>query len=55
MSDEDSKQHFLGYREDKKAFRQYLGRIENCPHKVMTTVDDPDFYAKIQAAVLRQM
>jgi hypothetical protein len=55
MSDEELKQHFLRHREDKKAFRAYLDRISERPHEVITTVDDPAFDAKIQAAVVRKM
>jgi hypothetical protein len=33
----------------------YLDRLNARPHEVITTVDDPDFDRKIQAAVLRQM
>ncbi|WP_290887911.1 hypothetical protein [Fischerella sp.] len=37
------------------ALRAYLDRLSNRPRNVITTVDDPDFDAKIQAAVLKQM
>jgi hypothetical protein len=55
MSDEELRQHFLRHREDKKALRAYLDRISERPREVITTVDDPDFDAKIQAAVVRKM
>ena len=55
MSDRELRQHFLRHREDKMALRAYLDRLSDRPHKVITTVDDPDFDAKIQAAVLQQM
>jgi hypothetical protein len=55
MSDQELRQHFLRHREDKVALRAYLDRLSNRPRNVITTVDDPDFDAKIQAAVLRQM
>lgn len=55
MSDQELRQHFLRHREDKVAFRAYLDRLSNRPRSVITTVDDPDFDAKIQAAVLQQM
>jgi len=55
MSDQELRQHFLRHREDKTAFRAYLDRLSDRPRKVITTVDDPDFDAKIQAAVLQQM
>jgi hypothetical protein len=55
MSDQELRQHFLRHREDKLALRAYLDRISARPRKVIATVDDPDFDAKIQAAVLQQM
>ena len=55
MSDRELRQHFLRHREDKTALRAYLDRLSDRPHNVITTVDDPDFGAKIQAAVLQQM
>jgi hypothetical protein len=55
MSDRELRQHFLGNREDKIAFQEYLDRLNNRPKNIITTVDDPDFDIKIQAAILRQM
>jgi hypothetical protein len=55
MSDQELRQHFLSHREDKVAFRAYLDRLEKRPRQVITTVDDPDFDAKIQAAVLQKI
>jgi hypothetical protein len=55
MSDQELRQHFLRHREDKAAFRAYLNRLSDRPRNVITTVDDPDFDAKIQAAILQQM
>lgn len=55
MSDQELRQHFLRHREDQAALRAYLERLSDRPRNVITTVDDPDFDAKIQAAVLRQM
>jgi hypothetical protein len=55
MSDQELRQYFLRHREDKTALRAYLDRLSDRPHNVITTVDDPDFDAKIQAAVLQQM
>ncbi|MBR8836849.1 MAG: hypothetical protein DSM106950_23260 [Stigonema ocellatum SAG 48.90 = DSM 106950] len=55
MSDQELRQHFLRHREDKAALRAYLDRLSHRPRNVITTVDDPDFDAKIQAAVLQQM
>lgn len=55
MSDQELRQYFLLHREDKLALRAYLDRLGDRPRTVITTVDDPDFDAKIQAAVLKQM
>ncbi|HLO49219.1 MAG TPA: hypothetical protein VK211_12445 [Kamptonema sp.] len=55
MSDEELRQYFLRHRQDKMALRAYLDRLSYRPRHIITTVDDPDFDAKIQAAVQRQM
>ncbi|NJK30635.1 MAG: hypothetical protein HC940_11065 [Acaryochloris sp. SU_5_25] len=55
MSDEELRQHFLRHRDDKRALRTYLDRLSERPREIITTVDDPDFDAKIQAVVLRKM
>lgn len=55
MSDEELRRYFLQHRDDKAALGAYLDRLSERPREVITTVDDPDFDAKIQAAVLRQM
>ena len=55
LSHQELRQYFLLHREDKLALRAYLERLGDRPRHVITTVDDPDFDAKIQAAVLKQM
>lgn len=55
MPDEELRQYFLRHRDDKAALRAYLDRLSERPCEIITTVDDPDFDAKIQAAVLRRM
>lgn len=55
MSNYELRQYFLRHREDKMALRAYLDRLGNQPHKIITTVDDPDFEIKIQAAILQKM
>lgn len=55
MSDEDLRQYFLQHREDKTALQAYLNRINKRPHQIITTVDDPDFDTKIQAAIALQI
>ncbi|AFY91620.1 DUF6887 family protein [Chamaesiphon minutus] len=55
MSDGELRQYFLRHRDDKKALRAYLDRIGDRQHDLITTVDDPDFEAKIQAAVNKKI
>ncbi len=55
MSDQELKQYFLHHREDKAALQVYLDRLSIRPYEIITTVDDPNFEAKIQAAILRQI
>nr|WP_242056276.1 MULTISPECIES: hypothetical protein [unclassified Nostoc] len=37
------------------ALRVYLDRINQHPREIITTVDDPDFDTKIQAAIMEKM
>lgn len=55
MTDEELKQYFIRHRDDKMAFRAYLDRLNERPRTIITTVDDPEFDAKIQAAILQKM
>jgi hypothetical protein len=55
MSDVELRQYFLRHREDKEALQAYLDRLGDRPRQVITTVDDPDFDAKIRAAILQKM
>lgn len=55
MSDAELRQYFLKHREDKDALQAYLNRLDQRPRKVITTVDDPDFDTKIQAAIRQRM
>lgn len=55
MSDGELRQYFFLHREDETALRAYLDRLSDRPRNIITTVDDPDFDAKIQAAVMKQM
>lgn len=55
MSDEALRQYFLRHREDKTALRAYLDRLGDSPQALITTVDDPNFDAKIAAAVSKKM
>lgn len=55
MSDQNLKQYFLQHREDKTALQEYLDRINEHPRQIITTVDDPEFDTKIQAAIASKM
>ncbi|MBD2445648.1 hypothetical protein H6G76_00480 [Nostoc sp. FACHB-152] len=54
-SDEELRRYFLQHRDDKMALRVYLDRINQHPREIITTVDDPDFDTKIQAAIMEKM
>lgn len=54
MSDQELKHYFLSHREDKTALRAYLDRVGDRPRTLITTVDDPEFDAKLQAVVLQR-
>jgi hypothetical protein len=55
MSDEELKSYFLQHREDKLALENYLNRVGDRPHQFITTVDDPDFEAKIHAVTTQKI
>lgn len=55
MSDQELRKYFLQHREDKMALQAYLDRLSDRPRNIITTVDDPDFDAKVQAAILQQI
>ncbi len=54
-SDTQLKQYFLKHREDKAALGAYLDRINQRPRSAIATPGDPNFDAKIQAAIRQQM
>lgn len=55
MSDQELRQYFLEHRQDQAALQAYLERRWRRPFQVITTVDDPEFDAKIEAAIRQQM
>lgn len=55
MSDRELKRYFLEHRQDQAALQAYLERRRRRSVQVITTVDDPDFDAKIQAAIRQQV
>lgn len=54
MSDRELRRYFLEHRQDRAALQAYLERRRRSV-QVITTVDDPDFDAKIQAAIHQQV
>ncbi|PSB19256.1 hypothetical protein C7B65_11825 [Phormidesmis priestleyi ULC007] len=55
MTDQQLKQYFLEHRNDKAALQAYLDRRNQRSKVVITTIDDPDFDQKIQAAIEQQI
>ena len=56
MSDRELRKYFLQHREDKTALEAYLERLSQRPNKnCIARLDDPDFDAKIQAAIRQQL
>ncbi|WP_066426204.1 DUF6887 family protein [Anabaena sp. 4-3] len=55
MSDAELKQYFLRNRQDKAAFQAYLDRLNQQPHKIIASPDDPNFDEKIQAAIRQRL
>jgi hypothetical protein len=55
MSDAELKQYFLRHREDKAALQAYLDRLNQRPRTVIASPKDPNFDAKIQAAIRQQL
>jgi hypothetical protein len=55
MSYQELRRYFLTHREDTAAFQAYLERRRERSRTVITTLDDPDFDRKIQAAIQQQM
>lgn len=55
MSDQQLKQYMLEHRNDETALKVYLDRRHQRSNSVITDVNDPDFDAKIQAAIRQQM
>jgi hypothetical protein len=55
MSDAELKQYFLKHRGDHAAFQAYLDRINQRPHRIIASPNDPDFDEKVQAAIRRKL
>lgn len=55
MSDAELKQYFLKHRGDRAALQAYLDRINQRPHRIIASPDDPDFDEKVQAAIRQKL
>ncbi|MCL1475941.1 DUF6887 family protein [Argonema antarcticum] len=55
MSDTELKQYFLKHRGNRTAFQAYLDRINQRPHRIIASPDDPDFDEKVQAAIRQKL
>ena len=55
MSDRELKQYFLKHRNDEMAFQAYLQRRRSKSSGVIAKVGNPDFDAKIEAAIRQKL
>lgn len=55
MSDAELKQYFLTHRGDQTTFQVYLDRINQRPHTIVASPNDPDFDEKVQAAIRQKL
>ncbi len=55
MSDAELKRYFLANRQDQAAFQAYLDRFSQRPKSLIASPSDPDFDAKIQAAIRQKL
>jgi hypothetical protein len=55
MSDAELKQYFLKHRGNQTAFQAYMDRINERPHKIIASPDDPDFDEKVQAVIRQKL
>jgi hypothetical protein len=55
MSDAELKRYFLANRQDQVAFQAYLNRFSQRPKSLIASPSDPDFDAKIQAAIRQKL
>lgn len=55
MSDAELRRYFLSNRQDQAAFQAYLDRFSQRPKPLIASPSDPDFDAKIQAAIQQKL
>ena len=55
MNDAELRRYFLANRHDQNAFHVYLDRFSQRPKSVIASPNDPDFDAKIQAAIQQKL
>jgi len=55
MSDDELKRYFLANRQDQAALQAYLDRFNQRPKSLIASPSDPEFDAKIQAAIRQRL
>ncbi|MEL6384318.1 MAG: hypothetical protein AAFQ89_18045 [Cyanobacteria bacterium J06626_18] len=55
MSHAELKRYFLSNRQDQAAFQAYLDRFSQRPKSLIASPSDPNFDAKIQAAIRQKL
>jgi hypothetical protein len=55
MNDAELRRYFLENRQDRAACQAYLDRFSQRPKSIIASPIDPDFDAKIQAAIRQKL
>jgi hypothetical protein len=55
MSDAELKRYFLRHREEINSVHVSMDRINQRPHQIVASLNDPDFDEKAQAAIRRKL
>ncbi|MCV3213550.1 hypothetical protein OGM63_08430 [Plectonema radiosum NIES-515] len=55
MTDQELKRYILAHRDDQQAFYIYMDRRHSRPDKVVIKFDDPNWEAKVLAAIQEKL
>jgi hypothetical protein len=55
ISDQELKQYWRAHPHDQEVQQAYFDRLNQTPRPVITKIGDPDFDAKLQQEIERQM
>jgi hypothetical protein len=55
MSDSELRQYFLEHRGDQTVVQAYLDRVNQRPHRIIASPNDPDFDEKVQAVIRQKL